>query len=193
MYLENKKFFNIKNFLNHFEINIGTFIFIILTILLNVQVITRYAFGKAITWTEELSTILYVYLIYLGVSAAVLERKHLKIDFVQDLVPFKAKRIMLIISNIIMIGFCIYMISPLMQLIRNLGTSTSPILNIPKSLSYSIIPISMVISSIRLIQDTIKLTQEKEKELGASKPILDLDKAERERDEILRLQKEGRS
>jgi len=188
--LDNKQS-KLKEFLNTWEIHLGTIIFILLTIFLNIQVISRYVFKNAITWTEELSTIMYVWLVYLGVAAAITERKHLKIDFVVDMVPFKIKRIMLIFSNIIFMTFCIYMIFPLMKIINNMGTSTSPMLLIPKALSYGILPISMVLSVFRLIQDTIRLTKETEDKLGTSKPILDLDAIERERDELLKMQNEG--
>ena len=48
-----------KKLLNHFEVYAGAGIFIIMTILLFVQVVTRYCFGHAVTWAEEVATILF--------------------------------------------------------------------------------------------------------------------------------------
>ena len=72
--------FNSKKFLNEFEIYLGTIVFLVLTALLTIQVISRYVFNSAITWAEELAVIMFVWLIYLGVAGAVTNRKHLKID-----------------------------------------------------------------------------------------------------------------
>ena len=50
---------------------------------------------------EEFATIMFVWMIYLAISAAVTYRKHLRIDFLLDMMPFKVKKVMLIISNVI--------------------------------------------------------------------------------------------
>ena len=44
---------------------------------------------------------------------------------------------------------------------------------------YSIIPIGLVLSVVRIVQDTVKLIHENEANLGASKPAMDLDECER--------------
>ena len=44
---------------------------------------------------------------------------------------------------------------------------------------YSIIPIGLVLSVVRIAQDTIKLMHENEANLGASKPAMALDECER--------------
>ena len=49
-----------------------------------------------------------------------------------------------------------------------------------RPLVYIVIPISLLLTVIRLIQDTIKLAKESEENLGASKPSMDLDACERE-------------
>jgi hypothetical protein len=41
-------------------------------------------------------------------------------------------------------------------------------------------PFALILASIRLAQDTIRLSKESESELGASKPTLDLASCERE-------------
>lgn len=100
----------LKKFLNEFEIYMGAVIFVIMTILLFVQVVTRYFFGHAVTWAEEISTIMFVWMIYLGVAAAVLRRKHLKIDAFVETLPFKYKKMLLILSNVIFLIFSLYII-----------------------------------------------------------------------------------
>lgn len=181
-----------KKLLNHFEVYAGAGIFIIMTILLFVQVVTRYCFGHAVTWAEEVATILFVWMVYLGVAAAVLSRKHLKIDAFVEMLPFKAKKTLLIISNVIFLAFSLYIIFPMMSLVNNYAakSAASPILKIPKALSYVVMPLCFLLTAIRLVQEIIRLSKEKEKELGVSKPIIDIAALEKEAEELA-CQKKG--
>ena len=171
--------FDLKTFLNNFELYLGTICFFVLTVMLTLQVISRYVLKHSFTWMEEFATIMFVWMIYLGVSAAVTSRKHLRIDFVLNMVPFKIKRAMLVISNVIFAAANVYITVIMMDVIRLLGSSKTTMLALPQKLVYSVIPFALVISCIRLVQDTIKLLKEDEKNLGASKPSMDLDACER--------------
>ena len=154
---------------------------------------TRYCFGHAVTWAEEVATILFVWMVYLGVAAAVLSRKHLKIDAFVEMLPFKAKKTLLIISNVIFLAFSLYIIFPMMSLVNNYAakSAASPILKIPKALSYVVMPLCFLLTAIRLVQEIIRLSKEKEKELGVSKPIIDIAALEKEAEELARQKKGG--
>ena len=164
----------LKAFLNNFEIYIATVCFFILTILLFLQVVSRYLFKFSFTWMEELGTIMFVYMTYLGISGAITSRKHLRIDFLLDIMPFRVKRVFLIFSNVVFAAFNVFVSIVMVDLIKLLGSSVTTILRIPKAAVYSIIPIALLFSVVRLVQDTIKLTKENAATLGASKPSLDL-------------------
>nr|WP_325180415.1 TRAP transporter small permease [uncultured Oscillibacter sp.] len=171
--------FDLKTFLNNLELYLGTICFFVLTVMLTLQVFSRYVLKHSFTWMEEFATIMFVWMIYLGVSAAVTHRKHLRIDFVLNMVPFQVKRAMLTVSNVIFFLCNIYVAYIMMDVIRLLGSSKTTMLQLPQALVYSIIPLSLVISCIRLVQDTIRMTQESEDNLGASKPSMDLEACER--------------
>jgi len=134
---------------------------------------------------------MFVWMIYLGISGAVTYRKHLRIDFVLDMMPFKIKRIFLIVSNLIFAVFNVYICLVMANVIKLLGSSVTTMLRFPKAAVYSIIPFCLLLSIIRLVQDTIKLTKENEAQLGASKPSLDLDACEREYLKLIADEKKG--
>ena len=150
--------------------------------LLTVQVVSRYVFKHSFTWTEEAAVVMFVWLIYLGVAAAVTKRKHLKIDALITVLPFKGKKVLLILDNVICFGFCIGIVPPFTSIIRNQieKNAVTSLLRWPKAVIYSIIPICMVLTCIRLVQDTIRLCKENEKELGQSKPTIDIEALERQ-------------
>lgn len=170
--------FDLKTFLNNIELYVATICFLALTVMLTLQVVSRYVLKHSFTWMEEVATIMFVWMIYLGVSAAVTYRKHLRIDFLLNLMPFQVKRAMLILSNVIFAGFNVYVTFIMADVIRLLGASKTTMLQLPQALVYSVIPLSLVISCIRLVQDTIKMMKENAGNLGTSKPSMDLDACE---------------
>lgn len=179
-----QKRFDYKKILVNIDQYMGAILFIFIMCLLTLQVISRYLFGHSITWTEELAVIMFLWMTYLGISSAVTYRKHLRIDALLDVVPFKVKKALLIISDIIFIGFNTYIMFPFFNIIKGLGASSSPILNFPKAWSYGVIPLMLTISSIKIIYDIYRLYHEKEKNIGASIPAIDFAAIEKERREM---------
>lgn len=171
-----------KKFLNNFEVYLGACCFATLMILLFAQVVGRYVFNNAITWCEELATMVFMWMIYCGVSGSVLKRRHLSIEFVTDLLPFKVRKVVLILDNVITQAFCIYIIFPMTEIIINLANSgaRSPLLGLNRAACYMVAPICLVLTVIRYIQENITLAKENEEELGAPRPVLDVAALERE-------------
>ena len=191
--MENAKAKHIwHEFINRFELYIGCGLFLAMMVLLTIQVVTRY-FGHAITWTEELSCIMLVWMSYLGFAGAITSRKHLRIDAFINSRPFKVKKVMLIISNIINGIFAALLISPMYNVVMTFHSinAVSPIMRIPKAVSFSILPFSMVLIIIRTVQECIRLAKEEEKHLGVGKPTFDVDALEREYLESVQKAKEA--
>ena len=144
--------FDLKTFLNNIELYLATLCFIVLTVMLTLQVFSRFILHHSWTWMEE-----FVWMIYLAISAAVTYRKHLRIDFLLDMMPFKVKKVMLIISNVIFALFNVYISVIMFNVIKLLGASKTTMLKIPQQLVYIVIPISLLLTVIRLIQDSMDL------------------------------------
>lgn len=152
--------------LNHFESYICAGIMLFMTALLFTQVFTRYVLNHSLVWTEELSIMLFVCAIYLGIGSAVTEGKHLRIDVMINAVSPKARDVLLIISDFIFLGFCIYMIPPLLEVVESQVHSKSIILGIPMKWPYATVPIGMALASIRIIQSLYKRFKKMTQELG---------------------------
>lgn len=173
----------IKNIIVNLDTYLGAATFVGIMFLLFAQVVSRYVFKHAWTWAEELATSLFVWMTYFCISSAVTSRKHLRIDALLNVLPFKVKRALLIVDNVIFIAFNTYLWIPFINLMNNLGNSVTPLLRIPKKCLYIAIPVMLTVATVRLIFDTIRLVKEEEKKLGASKPTLDLDAMEKEWEE----------
>lgn len=166
--------------LNNFENYVAAVLFMVVCILLTTQVITRYCFNHAITWAEEVATMLFVPMIYCGVSGAVTHRKHINIDIVQTLAPFKVSKALRIFSDVVFIAFCFAIQGPFHRVILTLQDSVFPLTQFQKKYFYWMVPILLMLTAIRLVQDIVRLWKEDKENLGKKKPTIDLDACEQE-------------
>lgn len=166
-----------KEILNHFETYIGTGIFLFLTVILTVQVICRYIFGFSFAWIEEVAVISLVIMVYCGVSGAVMSRQFLKIDMLLNMVPFRVKRVMLILDTIIHAVFTGWLTYYFIRIISTLIklNSVYSITRVPKVCVYVIVAFFLILSVLRAVQEVVKLSSEKEHELGKAVPSFDLE------------------
>jgi TRAP-type transport system small permease protein len=74
-----------------------------MSILVFGNVVLRYIFNSGITWSEEMSRFLFVWMVFLGAIAALRENMHLGVDIVINALPRKAKKVVFIISNLLVL------------------------------------------------------------------------------------------
>ena len=173
------------DFINHFEVYIGTVLLFLMMVFLFAQVVSRYVFRHAVVWTEELSNILFVWVSYLGISGAVLGRKHLRIDALVDSLPFRVKKGLLLFGSLLTSLVCFYLAVPTAKNMLNLTAmgSTTMLLGIPAWASYGILPVCLVLTGVRFIQETARLSREGPARMGSTSTILDFLDGEGEEDE----------
>lgn len=181
--------------LMHFETYIGLAAFLYITVVLTVQIIGRYMFHVTWAWIEETSVIGYVVLIYCGVSGAVTTRQNMRIDMILIMVPFMAKKVMMILDTIIHAVFSAWLTYYLYQIILNMLKlkQVYSVTRMPKVYVYIFMAVMLILSVLRAVQEVIKLAGEQEAELGKAKPAFDLDaiweEGKAERDAYLAQQK----
>ncbi|MFA6505340.1 MAG: TRAP transporter small permease [Treponemataceae bacterium] len=156
--------------LNNFEIYLAAFMMLLMTALLFTQVVTRYLFGYAVVWTEELSIIMFVWVVYLGISSSTKEGGHLRIDILPNALPPKGKKIVLLITDLVVVVFCVAIIPFLIKIMNSQGNATSVMLKIPTKVAYASIPIGMALTAIRGIQSFIVTVMAKPEQLKTEAP-----------------------
>lgn len=179
--MEKKQKRDWKYWINEWESYVGTVLFVIVMVLLFTQVVTRYVLGLSFSWLEELATVLYVAMTYCAISAATTHRKHIVVDALVSVLPFKGKRVLMIISNLIFLVFCgwiVYVFAT--EIIPLLRGSSTIMLRTPNEIVYGSIPVFFGLTAVRVVQDIYRLTKENEKTLGVSEPTIDVDALERE-------------
>ncbi len=131
---------------------------IVMTVVLFLQVLSRYVFNLSITWSEELSIFLLIWLTYIGASMAVMQRRHLRITMLAELLPKRAFKIVDIVSNVVFLGFMLFIAHGTYNLIllakrtKQMGASTG----IPRWVVFTGLLLAYILMMIRLVQDTVR-------------------------------------
>ena len=84
---------------------VGAVALLVLDVLLGVA--SRYLWGAQVKWTEELATILLIWVSFLGAAAAFEARAHLGIDFLTERFPPSARRKTELAAHLCTIGFVV--------------------------------------------------------------------------------------
>lgn len=161
----------LKSFLNQFELYLGAVISGAMFFVLFLQVVSRYVFNAAFSWSEELALILFVWSIYLGAAAAIRRHQHLRLEIVLDKLNPRMRMVFDLIANLAFALFCgiiMFGVMPIVFRLFNAGTSTA-VLSIPKWINYSMLPAMFVLMIFRLAQDSV-ITVNKYRERKQNKP-----------------------
>lgn len=106
------------------------------------QVVCRYVFGDALTWSEELGRYIFVWLTFLGMSVAFYQGKHVALDILVHQVSGLYQRVLLIINSLLV---CIFAIALLCSgcLLFEIGSfQFSSALTLPMQYVYIVLPVS---------------------------------------------------
>lgn len=120
-----------------------------------VNVVLRYGFNYALAWSEELVREVIIYTTLIGCSAAIKQRKMIKIDASVQLLP-KLKMPLTFFSNLVTVifSFLIIYYGWLMVLMQIRTHQKTIVMQIPLAYLYMILPVMGVCMLIRTIQVT---------------------------------------
>lgn len=135
-------------------------------VLILTQVVSRYVLGDSITWTEEASRYLFIWLIFLSIGIGFRDNKHIGIDIIIDALPKMAQKVLKQIIYLLVLGFSLLFVWEGYILVLNMQMfgQTSANMQIPMWWVYLALPIGFVLACIRLIQASINLWTMKDKE-----------------------------
>lgn len=123
------------------------------TLLIFVQVIFRYVLNDSITWSEELARYIFIWMIWLGTSVSMKQKEHIRMDMLMNAVHGKGKLVLDLVSGIIMLAFCIFLVKYGWDLVASMMSrgNKSVALRLPMWIVYSSLPFSQLIVALRLI------------------------------------------
>lgn len=121
------------------------------------QVVLRYVFNQANSWSEELARYLFIYDALIASALAIQKNTHLQVDMFINMLKPRPRCIANIISTLVGMVFLVFLFSYGITLCKT-ATNISPGVHLPMSWFYACIPIGcilMMLASILVIMENI--------------------------------------
>ena len=127
-------------------------------LIVTAQIVMRYVFSDPLTWSEELSRYLYVWIAWIGCDFCVGTRSHVRVPIVCDSFPPTVKRIMTVVGNVIIIAFFCYLMKYAFDYAKQQAIFAASTLPIKRSLVFFALPVGLALSIVQLLLDTVIFT-----------------------------------
>lgn len=117
---------------------VAAMVFIIVSIAL--QTITRYAFGRPITWVEEGATYAFIWITFVGASYGAKQGRLIKVELFSANFSEEGLRRIAIVSHVFILLGCAYLawITPSVIGIENRSRTIALPIDVPRSWFYSV-------------------------------------------------------
>lgn len=135
----------IKKTMNYLLAGLAALLLIIMTVLVLYQVFTRYILNSPAAFTEELVRYFLIWTGFIGAAYAFGTRQHMSLVIVRDkLSPNNKKILMTLIDALILVFALLVIVIGGTTLAISASKVYSALLGIPRSLVYSVAPVSGV-------------------------------------------------
>lgn len=138
----------------HLEEYLAFILFTVMLFVLLAQVSLRYTVAVGLPWSDEVARFSFQWVIYLGISLAMKEGQHIKIDAVMGLWPERLKSVVMISSYLVIVVFGLYLVYGgyfYVEKIFRQG-SMGVAFQIPLGFVYMAIPVGYALTCIRAFQ-----------------------------------------
>jgi TRAP-type C4-dicarboxylate transport system permease small subunit len=134
------------------------FFYTLLVSTMFIEVIRREIFSYSSIWGEEVVRYAFIYLAWIGASAAVRERAHIRIDVIMHYVPSQVKTLIYILGDLVMFAvalIALYWSFETVKVSWHFGSVTDG-LRVSKVWALSAVPIGFTLMIFRLVQSLIR-------------------------------------
>ncbi|NLY00405.1 MAG: TRAP transporter small permease [Rhodopirellula sp.] len=95
------------------------------------QVVWRYVFNNSLVWTEELSRLLFTWIIFIGAALAVKEGTHIGVSLLVDRLPASVRRHLAAARLVLIAVFLAFLAVVGFQWVRMNANTRTPALGLP--------------------------------------------------------------
>lgn len=128
-----------------------------ITLILCVNVITRYGFGYSLKWGEELATYTIIWLTFLGSAVCVRRGLHVSVDAFAQMMGPGAKRILGLVASVFGMLFSLAIAYLGWKLTATVVASgqVSPAMMVPMYIPYAALPVGGILMFLQYLEETI--------------------------------------
>lgn len=135
----------------------------VMSILIILQVISRFVINLPLTWSEELSRYLMIYIVFLGASLAMRHNKLISIELLPETLTGNKRKFVIILVMIISIIFFAILFLQGIDMLPLVQMQSSPGLQLSMAIPYASIPIGsflLALNSLAVILDELSMNKE---------------------------------
>ncbi|TMV08277.1 TRAP transporter small permease [Arenibacterium halophilum] len=130
------------------------------------QVVFRYVLNIPLSWSEELATFLFVWSTLLAASYGVRRQEHLRLTFLQDVLPPTAGRALNGLCQALIAVFGLFLIKEGWRLAELVWTNTSAAIGYPVGYLYISVPIAGGMIALHALGCIARLIADNDTTLG---------------------------
>ncbi|MEK5270130.1 TRAP transporter small permease [Aeribacillus sp. FSL K6-8394] len=130
----------------------------IMSVMVIIQVFNRSFFNFSLYWTEELTRYLMIYIVFLGSSIAVRQKKMISIELLPQMFTDNKRKFISVIVLLLSIGFYMIMLYWGIQILDQVKEQASPGMGLSMAIPYASIPIGgflLALNAFALIIDEL--------------------------------------
>lgn len=162
----------------------------VMVVLVFGNVVLRYLFNSGITWSEEMSRYLFIWLTFLGAIGAFKNKEHLGVDMLIKRLPNKMKRVVLVISDLLILAVLFLVLDGSWKMTMINIDSKAPATGLPLAFVYGtgiLVSISMGVMTIHNLYQVVfnKIKDEDLVKISDSEELISLHEDEFVTDDIM--------
>ncbi|MFD1360851.1 TRAP transporter small permease [Lentibacillus salinarum] len=145
-----KIFIQVSEILNKICKNIITYLLLIVSVVLFLQVVARFIFDTGTFWTEETARFATIWLVLLGASVVLKDRTLMSVNIVDNFIP-NAKKVLYYFKLVTILLYSIFLLYVGWGTLDLVSAQRSPNMGISMSFVYAAVPVMSILMFIHLI------------------------------------------
>lgn len=146
-----KLFEKISNIIDKLCSITSILIFIAMTLVYFTAIVSRYLIGSGFRGSEEFTRYGMIWLIYTSAVLITKGNEHLNVSVLENLLGIKYRKYLVLVQRLLMVIYLSAMVYVSLQMMEIGRLQTSPNMDIPMSIIYSIFPMSFVLMIVQLV------------------------------------------
>lgn len=143
--------------LENLEEIIAAVLVVAICLIVGLEVVLRYVLTQPLSWTEELSTIFFVWITMLGSSIALKHSEHFAVELFRPRLRGPSHRRLQGVTLTLVLAFCVFIVwYGTLFTLRNRGVHT-PAMEWSRAIPYAAIPVGGLFMFVRTLQKFVRL------------------------------------
>ncbi|PRO67202.1 TRAP transporter small permease [Alkalicoccus urumqiensis] len=132
-----------------------------LTTVVTAEVAGRYLLNQPIAMSNELTQLLFPWMIYVAAIAVTRDDAHLSVSYFRDRMPYAAQKGLYLFSKAVMLIFSLALVYSSWLYIGNVSSQVMPVMRISRGWLSASVTLSFLLVSIILIYQIVMIAQNK--------------------------------